>query len=76
MTTPKPNTTQIITRSAFDPDIYHLGYQWHRSNGKVTKRLACTIHIDDIEGMFGTHIYSLAKRIPVGGWDWFDLGEQ
>jgi len=57
-------------RSDFDSDIFHLGYRWKRSDGNTVKRLAFTIHIDDIEGMFGEAVYLMAKDMPAGGWEW------
>ena len=66
----KQVTWRIILRSNYDEDMYHLAYSWRSPNGKLLKRLACTIHIDDIEGMFGEKTYLTAKDIKPGGWDW------
>ena len=59
------NTSQVIIRSDFDSDMYHLGYEWQK-NSRVYKRIACNIHIDDIEGLLGTDIYSIAKDMKPG----------
>jgi len=60
---------QIIMRSEFDEDIYHLGYRWKLSTGKRATRLACTIHIDDIEGMFGEDAYLKVEEMNPGSWE-------
>ena len=64
---------QVIIHDKFDPDIYHLGYRWQRGHIWL-QRLAATIHVDDIEGLFGSEILEQVKKIPLGTWDYIYFG--
>lgn len=59
------DASQVIIRDGFDHDMFHLGYEW-RKNNRTYKRLACNIHIDDIDGLLGSDIYSMAKDMRPG----------
>jgi len=59
-----------IMRDEFDNDIFHLGYRWVDDHKHEHKRLACSVHIDDIEGMFGEESYTLVNELAPGKWEW------
>lgn len=61
-------TRQILIRDTWDSDIFHVGYAWHSEGLRGTiHRTAATIHIDDIESIFGADIHETAKELVLGG---------
>jgi hypothetical protein len=65
-------TNKFIFRCDFDENIYFIGYSWRNDNGKLFKRIAATIHVDDIEGVFGEAVYEKAVDIIPGSNDSLD----
>ena len=59
---------RVIIKSDFDDSIYYLGYQYivPRLSGKFIKHIACMIHVDDIEGMFGKDVKQIAESLDPG----------
>lgn len=60
------NNRQII-RSTIDSDIFHIAYEWQSKSGGIrVTRLACTIHMDDIAGVFGEEVAEPAIYLAKG----------
>jgi len=60
----KPTT--FLARSPIDEDVFHVGYRWTDRGKFELKRLAFSIHIDDIEGVFGEDTYIRARNLEPG----------
>ena len=67
-------TTTVLIRDSFDDDMYHIGYTFQsKLTTKDHHRMACNIHFDDIAGVFGEDMESLAKSISPGEWEIIEI---
>ena len=64
----------MIWRDKFDADIFHVGYRWPmKHNDNFHQRCALSIHIDDIEGMFGEKFHEAVKELSAGSMEFIEL---
>lgn len=66
-------TQKIIMRDSWDEDIFHICYKWQMNHieglpKRFNKRHAATIHIDDIESIFGQEFHRMAAELECGNW--------
>ena len=64
---------KFIMKDSWDDSIYYIGYTWEREYSKKEKKVsfnvksaALSIHIDDIESVFGEEISALAQSMKQG----------
>ena len=49
---------KLIARDSYDTDMFHVYYRWpSKVKAGYLQKLAFTIHVDDIEGIFGKFFY-------------------
>lgn len=67
---------RLICRTSVDPDMFLMAYAWKDQHvrddyglPKTHTSLACAIHIDDIEGIFGEQVFSFAQAMTAGKWE-------
>ena len=54
--------SRFIWRDLHDADIFHITYSFDRGDREMF-RTALSIHIDDIEGVFGDELYEKCVKL-------------